>query len=210
MFYSFDGVDGAGKTTQMELFCGWLRELGVPVVSCRDPGSTKLGEIIRSLLLERRDAPIHRRSEMLLYMAARAQLVEEIIRPALSADKTVVCDRYLLANVVYQGHAGGLGPESVWQVGEVATAKVVPDLTFLLDMDERAAAARIARAPDRMESQGPEFLRQVRQGYLREAARRPEHILVIDAARSVAEVQSEIRAAAQSAIPNPQSAIRNP
>ena len=107
MFFSFDGLDGVGKTTQMDLFVEWLRAAGHDVVRCRDPGSTPLGEAIREILLGHEFA-ISRASEMLLFMAARAQLVEEVIRPALDAGKTVVSDRFLLANVVYQGHAGGL------------------------------------------------------------------------------------------------------
>src|SRR6186713_2549405 len=127
MFFSFDGVDGAGKSTQMERFCLWLRQQGHEFVTCRDPGSTQLGERLRSILLEKSATPIDRRAEMLLYMASRAQLVEEVIRPALAAGKTVVCDRFLLANVVYQGHAGGLDVSSLWQVGAVATDGLSPD-----------------------------------------------------------------------------------
>src|SRR5690348_15365648 len=108
MFFSFDGLDGVGKTTQMDLFCDWLRSAGQEVITCQDPGSTPLGEMMRKILLERGPTPIDRRSEMLLFMVARAQLVAELIKPALAAGKTVVSDRYLLANVVYQGYAGGL------------------------------------------------------------------------------------------------------
>src|SRR5262249_38326500 len=102
MFFSFDGLDGAGKTTQMDLFCQWLAERGHDVMRCRDPGSTPLGEQVRELLLGHH-VSMSRTAEMLLFMAARAQLVEEVIRPALTAGKVVVSDRYLLANVVYQG-----------------------------------------------------------------------------------------------------------
>ena len=126
LFLSIDGCDGTGKSTQMELLTGWLTSSGHDVVVCRDPGSTPLGEEVRGLLLDRADLQIHRRSEMLLYMAARAQLVEEIIRPALESGKTVVSDRYLLANVVYQGHAGGLDVETLWEVGRIATDSVSP------------------------------------------------------------------------------------
>src|ERR1700681_2000294 len=113
MFYSFDGIDGTGKTTQLSLFCDWLEVRGCDVVACRDPGGTPLGEPIREVLLHSDEkTPIARRSEMLLYMAARAQLVDEIIRLALAAGKTVVSDRYVLANVVYQGYAGGLEIET--------------------------------------------------------------------------------------------------
>jgi dTMP kinase len=197
MFYSFDGVDGVGKSTQMDLFCDWLRASGHAVVTCRDPGSTKLGEAIRAQLLDISDTPIARTSEMLLYMAARAQLVHEIIQPALAERKTVVCDRFLLANVVYQGYAGGMEVEDVWSVGRVATSGVLPDLTFVLDMDITAAAQRIQRSLDRMESEGAEFRQRLRDGYLAEAARRPESIRVIDAAGDVPHVQQRIRAEAK-------------
>src|SRR5206468_12786864 len=129
------------------LFAEWLCGKGQDVVTCRDPGSTALGEKLREIVLGRDTTPIDRRSEMLLYMAARAQLVEEVIRPALAARKTVVSDRFLLANVVYQGHAGGLDVESIWRVGEVATGGLTPDITFLLDMPADEASARIGRAP---------------------------------------------------------------
>jgi len=139
---------------------------------------------------------MHRRSEMLLYMAARAQLVEEVIRPALTAGKTVVCDRFLLANVVYQGQAGGLPVADIREVGRVATGGLMPDLTFVLDMPASAAAARIFREHDRIESQGHTFLEKVRQGFLQEARCQGQPIVVIDAARGIASVQADIRAAA--------------
>jgi dTMP kinase len=196
VFFSFDGVDGVGKSTQMQLFCEWLRDAGRDVLSCRDPGSTRLGEAIRGLLLDRGDAPMHRRSEMLLYMAARTQMVEEVIRPAISAGRTVVSDRFLLANIVYQGYAGGLDLNTIRRVGEVATDGIRPDLTFLLDMPAHAAGKRIRRELDRMESQGLDFLERVRQGFLAEAALHPDRIVVISAERDVDSVQQAIRDAA--------------
>jgi len=196
MFVTFDGVDGAGKSTQIGLFVEWLRSQGREVALCRDPGSTPLGDELRKILLHRADLGIDRRSEMFLYMAARTQLVEEVIRPALDAGKIVVSDRFLLANVVYQGHAGGLDVETVWRVGRVAVGDLQPDQTFVLDMPAEAAAARIGRTLDRMESQGLDFLRAVRDGFLTEARRQPERIFVIDAQGSPAEVQARIRHAA--------------
>src|SRR5690349_333301 len=121
MFFSFDGLDGAGKSTQLDLFCRWLAEQGHQVTRCYDPGCTPLGETIRKILLENKTTAISRRSEMLLFMAARAQLVEEVIAPTLAAGNVVVSDRYLLANVVYQGYAGGLDVAELWQIGRVAT-----------------------------------------------------------------------------------------
>jgi dTMP kinase len=195
MFFSFDGLDGVGKTTQMELFLDWLRNRGHDVVSCYDPGSTPLGEEIRSLLLGHR-VPIQRTSEMLLFMAARAQLVDDVIRPALERGAVVVSDRYLLANLVYQGYAGGLDVESVRAVGQLATRGLLPDLVFVLDLAPEAAAQRMNRQLDRMESRGREFQARLRQGFLTEAAQDPRRILVVDAARSVEAVQADIRAAA--------------
>jgi dTMP kinase len=197
MFISIDGCDGAGKSTQCELLCEWLRGSGRDVLACRDPGSTPLGEAIRTLLLHRLDLAIDRRSEMLLYMAARAQLVEQIIRPALEQGKTVVSDRYLLANVVYQGHAGGLDVETLWAVGRVATGGWMPELTIVLDMPSDTAAARIRGQLDRMERQGDAFHAKVRQGFLAEATRQPDAIVVVDAAGSIDEVQGEIRSAVE-------------
>jgi dTMP kinase len=197
MFLSIDGGDGTGKSTQLALLGQWLRQQGHQVAACRDPGSTRLGESLREILLDRHDLDIHRRSEMLLYMAARAQLVEEVIRPALAQGKIVLCDRYLLANVVYQGYGGGLDVETLWSVGRLATGGLAPDVTLLLDMPAGAAAARLCRRPDRMEQQGAEFHARVRQGFLAEAARRPAEIVVIDASRSVDQVQADIRAAVE-------------
>tara|TARA_B100000809_G_C15021368_1_gene488573 strand:+ start:365 stop:976 length:612 start_codon:yes stop_codon:yes gene_type:complete len=203
MFFSFDGIDGAGKSTQLELFCHWLRELGHDVVSCRDPGSTRIGERIRELLLSVEDQPMDNTTEMLLYMAARAQLVQEFIQPQLQLGRAVVTDRFLLSNVVYQGHAGGLGVGSIWQVGDIATAGLVPDTYFVLDISVDAAMARIARTPDRMERKGAEYFQRVRQGFLDEAGRRPDAIVVVDAERTVDDVQTSIRAAVEQRWNNP-------
>jgi dTMP kinase len=116
-----------------------------------------------------------------------------LIRPALEQGKTVVSDRYLLANVVYQGHGGGLDVATLWEVGHVATGGLMPDLTIVLDVPAEVAAARMARPLDRMEQQGAAFHARVRQGFLAEAARSPEKIVVVDAARPIEEVQAEIR-----------------
>ena len=192
MFFSFDGVDGVGKSTQIQLLVEALRARGREVVTCRDPGGTALGERLRAILLEHHGMAINRRSEMLLYMASRAQLVEEIIRPALDAGKIVVSDRYVLANVVYQAHAGGLDPADVWRVGEITVRGLMPRLVFVLDMPAELAARRIKRAQDRMEAQGLAYLESVRQGFLQEARQRPGEIVVVNADRSPEEVHAEV------------------
>ena len=194
-FFSFDGIDGVGKSTQLALFCQWLRDGGRDVLSCRDPGSTDVGEAIRGILLDAK-SNIHRRAEMLLYMAARAQLVEEVILPALDAGKTVATDRFLLSNVVYQGHAGGLDVDELWRIGSLATGELVPTLTFVLDMPPEAAARRMNRELDRMEQQGDAFRLRLRQGFLDEAARRKDTMVVIDASGTIEQVQASVREAA--------------
>ena len=193
MFLCIDGGDGTGKSTQVERLADWLGQQGHDLVTCRDPGSTPLGEAVRGILLDRHDLHIDRRSEMLLYMAARAQLVEEVIHPALEQGKIVLCDRYLLANVVYQGYGGGLDVPTLWEVGRIATGGLMPDLTVVLDVPAEVAASRITGPLDRMEKQGDAFHARVREGFLVEVARMPDKIVVVDAARSIEEVQAEIR-----------------
>jgi len=201
MFLSIDGGDGAGKTTQVALLVQWLTKIGYEVLACRDPGSSRLGELLRELVLKRSDLEIGRRAEMLLYMAARAQLTEQFIRPALSSGKLVVCDRYLLANVVYQGYAGGLDVDALWTVGHVATGGLKPDLTIVLDVPVEVAAARLHRELDRMEKQGDAFHGRVRQGFLAEAARHPAEILVVDASQPIDRVHAAVRAAVEPLLP---------
>jgi dTMP kinase len=197
MFMSFDGVDGVGKSTQIRLLRDWLAARGERVVTCRDPGSTGLGEKLREVLLSHHDTAIHRRSEMLLYMAARSQLVAEIIQPALARGEWVLSDRYVLANVVYQAHAGGLSIDEVWQTGRIATGGLLPDLTIVLDMPAAAAQARQGRPPDRMEAQGLEYLERVRQGFLTEAREQRIPIAVVAADRPAEVVHQDVIAAVE-------------
>jgi len=191
MFLSLDGIDGVGKSTQLKLLVEELEKRGQEVITCREPGSTQLGESIRKILLNDWETPIDGVSEMLLYMASRAQLVEEVIRPALQSGKTVVADRYLLANVVYQGFAGTLDPDSIWEVGRVATGNLLPDLTIVLDLAPSEAACRLGE-PDRMESRGDAYREALRKAFLKEAARQPERIQIVAASGTVEEVAERI------------------
>src|SRR5262245_27780324 len=150
-FLSLDGIDGTGKSTQCRLLADWLRGRGFDVVACVDPGGTPLGQEVRKILLSGQDH-LDPACEALLFMASRAQLVAEVIRPALEAGRVVLSDRFLLANVVYQGHAGGLDVEQLWQVGALSTGGVEPDLTLLLDLPLEVALERRGRPADRMES----------------------------------------------------------
>jgi dTMP kinase len=191
-FISLDGLDGSGKSTQCRLLADWLRGRGHVVTLCADPGGTALGNQLRELLLHRRQE-IALPCEALLFMASRAQLTAEVIRPALQAGGVVVSDRYTLANVVYQGHAGGLDPELLWQTGRLATGGLEPDLTIVLDLPLDLALARRQRPADRVESRGRDYHDRVRRGFLTEARRRPDRVRVVDASGPVAAVQDTIR-----------------
>lgn len=193
LFLCLDGPDGGGKSTQVARLVDWLKAQGESVVTCRDPGGTALGERLRSILLDRDEVPLGLRSEMLLYMASRAQLVDQVIRPALEAGAIVIADRFLLANVVYQGHAGGLPPDEVWRVGRVATGGLMPDLLFLLDVPPEVAEARIGAPRDRMEDKSSEFRRRVRSGFLRAIKTYPYPFLLIDASGSEDLVAAKLR-----------------
>ena len=200
-FIVLEGIDGAGKSSQVEPLVAWLRGCGRVVTTCRDPGATAAGDAIRSILLDRHDLQLAPTAEMLLYMAARAQLVSEVIRPSLARGEWVVSDRYLLANVVYQGHAGGLDPDTIRQVGAVATGGLEPDLVLLLDVDLDTAARRLARPLDKLENRGDEYRGRLRAGYLAESARRPDRIAVVDATGDPDTVQENLRAAIEQRFP---------
>ena len=192
-FIVLEGIDGAGKSSQITALVAWLRENRCTVTTCRDPGSTAAGDAIRSILLDRQEVTLVQTAEMLLYMAARAQLVAEIIRPALARGEWVVSDRYLLANIVYQGHAGGLDPEIIRQVGAVATGGLQPDLVLFLDLDLETASQRLSRPLDKLENRGDEFRKRLHDGYRIEAARQPDRIAVIDATGSIDHVAARLR-----------------
>jgi dTMP kinase len=197
-FISLDGLDGTGKSTQCRLLAEWLAAQKVPVTSCTDPGGTALGQELRKLLLFGREHRIATTTEAMLFMASRAQLVDEVIRPALERGEVVVSDRFLLANVVYQGHAyqgqaGGLKPDDLWAVGRLVTGGLEPDLTLVLDLPTDVAVARRNREADRMEDRGGEYLDRVRTGFLYEAGMRPDRFSLLDAAKDVDAVQRDIR-----------------
>jgi dTMP kinase len=192
VFISLDGLDGAGKSTQCRLLDDWLRTRGYEVLRCADPGGTEIGEVLRGLLLEHR-GHMTLACEALLFMASRAQLTAEVIRPALEAGKAVICDRFLLANVVYQGHAGGLDPTRLWDIGLIATGGLEPGLTFVLDLPLEIAQARRKKQADRMERKGDAYFEKVRAGFLAEARRRPDQIRVIDATQPAEAVHERMR-----------------
>ena len=199
-FVTFEGIEGSGKTVVSKEICRSLESAGVLITHAREPGGTTVSEAIRGLLLDPERREMDPRAELFLYLASRAQLVSEVIRPALAEGSSVVCDRYLDASVAYQGWARGLGEEFVMGLNAAAVGNAVPDRTFLLDL---AVAEGLARGPERREAEGmamkdrleredARFHERVREGYLRIAKRETKRIVVIDASRSLEYVVREI------------------
>jgi dTMP kinase len=187
MFVSLEGLDGIGKSTQARLLAERLRAAGHDVVECREPGGTALGERVRSLVLDRGDWDVAPRAEALLFAASRAQLVADVIRPALARGAWVVCDRYLDSSVAFQGGGRGLGLDRIRNVSLFATDGLLPDRTIVL--------IGIPRAPevaDRIEVEGDGFRAEVANAFLEIARREPERVALVDAAGDVAEVAGRV------------------
>lgn len=190
MFVSFEGLDGSGKTTQAGLLRARLEADGEDVVATREPGGTELGERIRELVLH--GGHVAPWAEALLYAAARAQHVEEVIRPALELGNSVICDRYVDSSVAYQGVGRGLGLEVVLDLNLAAVGGLMPDRTFLLLLDPSEIPSRLRREHDRLESESDDFHARAAAGYTKLAARFPERIVVLDGTRPEADLAEEV------------------
>jgi len=191
VFVTFEGLDGSGTTTQAELLRQHLEAAGRDVVLTREPGGTELGERVRELVL---DGPeISPWAEAALFAAARAELVEEVIRPSLERGADVVCDRYLDSSLAYQGIARGLGVDRVLALNVNAIRGILPDVTFLLLVDPEEARRRAGPPGDRIEREGDEFLREVDKAYRELGSVFAARITMLDASRSVDEVAKEVR-----------------
>jgi dTMP kinase len=191
MFVTFEGLDGSGKSTQAELLRRRLEADGREVVATREPGGTELGEGIRELLLGGAEA-ISPWAEAALFLAARVQLVEEVIRPALERGAHVVCDRYIDSSLAYQGLARGLGVERVLELNLEAVGGLLPDVTFVLLVDPDVARRRMGEERDRIEREDDGFRARVDAAYRELAARFPERVIALDGDRPAGEIAAEI------------------
>ncbi len=201
LFVTFEGPDGSGKTTQMQLLADWLRGRGFDVLTTREPGGTSIGDQIRAILHDPKNADMRPATEALLFSASRAQIVDQVIRPALRRGQIVLCDRYADSTMAYQGYGHGLDLDALRAITAFATGGLTPDLTIYLDLDVEEGLRRKRAAYEagqsewtRMDQMEVEFHRRVREGYLRMAAAEPERWLVLDARRPIEEVQALIRA----------------
>ena len=190
-FIVLDGPDGCGKTTQAKLLAEWLKEQGVETASFREPGGTAIGEKVRQILLNPEHIAMSTAAEVMLYMAARAQLWREKIAPALTKNKCVILDRWLSSTCAYQGYAGGFGMEKVIKIATDALERVWPDLTIILDVDLKTASQRLSRQLDRMEQKGDGYHKRVREGFL-ELSKGRESFAVVDAADKIETVHKSI------------------
>jgi dTMP kinase len=193
-FIVFEGPDGSGKTTQFRRLLALCEEAGVAVCDVREPGGTAIGERVREILLDHAHHDMSVVCEMLLYMASRAQLVEQVIRPALRAGRVVLADRFVSSTLAYQGAAGGVPIADILAVARIATGGLSPDLVVIFDVDEQTASRRLSPLLDRMEAKGAAFHRRVRQGYLDQAGSEPSRHAVIDASCSEEAVWIDVLA----------------
>jgi dTMP kinase len=193
-FIALEGVDGSGKSTQARMLADALGARGVPVLLTREPGGTPLGEGLRGLLLDVAITTIGPVAEAYLFAAARAALVEEVIRPALERGEWVVTDRFVDSSLAYQGAAGGLGLDTVWDLNRRALGDCLPDLAVVIDVPVDVAAERRCADPDRIEAQGLGFQERVAEGYRALAARFPDRVVMVPGLGSVDEVHDAVMA----------------
>jgi dTMP kinase len=194
IFISMEGPDGSGKSTQIERIGAYLENQGYEILVTREPGGTAISEAVREIILNKAYTEMGYMTEALLYASARAQLVSEVIKPAIESGKAVISDRFIDSSAVYQGMARGLGVENIYKINEFATQGIMPDVTFLLDLPAKVGISRKKdqKELDRMELESIEFHERVAQGYRNLAKLAPERIYTVDAAADVETVSESI------------------
>jgi dTMP kinase len=194
-FITFEGIDGCGKSTQIDLFHRKLEADGSKVLLLREPGGTPISESIRQILLDKKNTKMCSETELLLFEAARAQIVKEVIGPAIADGMVVLCDRFIDSSMAYQGYGRQIGSRVVDDLNTYAIAGTRPDLTFLFDIDPALAESRLSCRPqarDRLDDESIAFVKRVREGYLRIAEAEPQRIRVLNAHRSIEELSREV------------------
>lgn len=195
MFITFEGPEGSGKTSQLPALATYLEGLGYKVVCTREPGGTAISDQIREVLTSMKNQELHPRTEILLFLAARAQLVEQVIKPALEAGKIVLCDRYGDSTLAYQGYGHGLDLKILKQMLEFATDHLTPDLTLLLDLEVEVGLARKKKGAEwnRLDAYALAFHKRVREGYHQLIAEEPKRWVTVDATQDIDTVQAALR-----------------
>ena len=203
-FITFEGPEGGGKSTQVQTLAEWLRKQGKKVVVTREPGGTRMSELIRALVRDEMEDPPVTRCEVLLFLAARAQVVSQVIRPALAHGEWVVCDRFADSTFAYQGYGRGIDVQLLKNFNDFVTEGLVPDLTILLDLPPEVSRTRLAARQastadtgDRIEAAGEMFHRRLREGFLDLAKAEPKRFTVIDASKSVEKVAAAVQKTVQ-------------
>ncbi len=191
LFITFEGADGCGKTTQLKLLAEYLTNKGLEVVITREPGAKGLGEKVREILLNY-DGEVSDRCESFLFLADRAQHIDMIINPAIAQGKIVLCDRHTDSSVAYQGYGRGLSIDRINMLNNLAVNGRYPDMTLVFDIDVETSMKRVGDEKDRMESAGMEFFNRVRDGYLEIAKQEPNRVKVLDARKSIDEINKDV------------------
>jgi dTMP kinase len=190
---TFEGIDGSGKSTQIQLLEAEFEKLGISYKTFREPGGTKLSEKIRAILLDKENIELYSNAESLLFAAARAQLTAEQIKPALTKGEFVICDRFTDSTIAYQGYGRGLNINNLELMNTIATDGLIPDITFRLDIDPQKATERLKTVnPDRMEAAGIDFFKKIRQGYCQIREQNQSRCIVIDGEKPQKDISKEI------------------
>jgi len=191
---SFEGIDGSGKSTQINLLSDWFSEKNIEFEIVREPGGTSISERIREILLDKKNLSLSSESESFLFLAARAQLVSKVIRPTLKSGKFVICDRFIDSTLAYQGYGRGMDISQLEAMNNMATGECVPGQTFLLDVDiENSIQRRCGNEDDRMESAGADFLNKVREGYIQLSTQFSNRIILLDSTEDKIAIFKKIK-----------------